>query len=72
MHERVLQELCGFGTLHKVRSIKAHVLSCLPWFKWTTTDDEVVLELNEVEWKVVLALSFAEWARATCGFYVVS
>ena len=47
VHERVLQErttksswnsallsgkLCGFGTLHKVRSIKAHVLSCLPWF----------------------------------------
>ena len=29
-------KLCGFGTLHKVRSIKAHVLSCLPWFKWTT------------------------------------
>ena len=32
VHERALQELCGFGTLHKVHSIKAHVLSCLPWF----------------------------------------
>ena len=35
----------------------------------TTTDDEVVLELNEVEWKVVLELSVAEWKAVRVWYF---